>query len=341
MIKFFRNIRKSLIMENKTSKYLKYAIGEILLVVVGILIALQVNNWNEERLKQKAIHSALIQIQNELLGDLEESYDLTSYLEYKDSLIEKVLKNKVTEQDYKTKRDLRFLIRNNSGLTLNRDGFTGLMNIIDESKFEHQDLLARLKELYIDDNHVFDLSQDWFNNNVHEYNNELMKNYWWASYSDPLIDSLSQEELKYLLYDPMYKNRVARYRNLGIGNLNDDNYWLQVSMAHLYGSISEITGERTDNKTIASYFQSPPDSIYAPFLGTYTRADGTSLRLFVERDSLKLQYPYPSGEINYMVGGNRKRFQAYDGTFQLIIENDSTLRSSNMGRNRYIRIKIE
>ena len=47
MIKFFRNIRQSLIMENKTSKYLKYAIGEILLVVIGILIALQINNWNE------------------------------------------------------------------------------------------------------------------------------------------------------------------------------------------------------------------------------------------------------------------------------------------------------
>jgi hypothetical protein len=49
MIKFFRNIRQNLIMENKTSKYLKYAIGEIALVMVGILLALQVNNWNEIR----------------------------------------------------------------------------------------------------------------------------------------------------------------------------------------------------------------------------------------------------------------------------------------------------
>jgi len=48
MIKFFRNIRKSLLMENKTSKYLKYAIGEIVLVVIGILIALQLNNLNDD-----------------------------------------------------------------------------------------------------------------------------------------------------------------------------------------------------------------------------------------------------------------------------------------------------
>jgi len=49
MIKFFRHIRKSLLSEGKTGKYFKYAIGEIILVVIGILIALQINNWNQNR----------------------------------------------------------------------------------------------------------------------------------------------------------------------------------------------------------------------------------------------------------------------------------------------------
>ena len=49
MIKVFRKIRQSLISEGKTGKYLKYAVGEIILVVAGILIALQINNWNEQR----------------------------------------------------------------------------------------------------------------------------------------------------------------------------------------------------------------------------------------------------------------------------------------------------
>jgi hypothetical protein len=53
MIKFFRKIRQRLLAENKISKYLIYAIGEIILVVIGILIALQINNWNEQR-KQDA-----------------------------------------------------------------------------------------------------------------------------------------------------------------------------------------------------------------------------------------------------------------------------------------------
>ncbi|MFH4967884.1 DUF6090 family protein [Gaetbulibacter sp. M240] len=49
MLKFFRNIRKRLLSESKFRNYFLYAIGEIILVVIGILIALQINNWNEAR----------------------------------------------------------------------------------------------------------------------------------------------------------------------------------------------------------------------------------------------------------------------------------------------------
>ena len=49
MIRFFRNIRQKLAAENKVIAYLRYAIDEIILVVIRILIALQINNWNEGR----------------------------------------------------------------------------------------------------------------------------------------------------------------------------------------------------------------------------------------------------------------------------------------------------
>ncbi|SFZ93950.1 hypothetical protein SAMN05428642_103450 [Flaviramulus basaltis] len=68
MIKLFRNVRKNLLNEGKTSKYIKYAVGEIVLVVIGILIALQINNWNQNRVSKieelsilKNIHSEFIQ----------------------------------------------------------------------------------------------------------------------------------------------------------------------------------------------------------------------------------------------------------------------------------------
>ena len=68
MIKFFRHIRQNLLMENKTGKYLKYAIGEIVLVVIGILIALQINNWNQER-KARALEQSYYCL---LLDDVEQ-----------------------------------------------------------------------------------------------------------------------------------------------------------------------------------------------------------------------------------------------------------------------------
>ena len=52
MIKFFRKVRQRLLSEGRFSKYLIYAIGEIILVVIGILIALQINNWNQNRLNE-------------------------------------------------------------------------------------------------------------------------------------------------------------------------------------------------------------------------------------------------------------------------------------------------
>lgn len=53
MIKFFSKIRKQLLEQNKTGKHLKYAVGEIILVMIGILLALQINNWNSNRQLKK------------------------------------------------------------------------------------------------------------------------------------------------------------------------------------------------------------------------------------------------------------------------------------------------
>ena len=70
MIKFFRKIRYDLMEKNKTSKYLKYAIGEIILVVIGILIALQINNWNEEQKLRKEEAKLIQSFTNEIESNL-------------------------------------------------------------------------------------------------------------------------------------------------------------------------------------------------------------------------------------------------------------------------------
>jgi Family of unknown function (DUF6090) len=69
MIKFFRRIRYDLMEQNKTGKYLKYAIGEIVLVVIGILIALQINNWNENKKSARLAETYIKDIRQDLIKD--------------------------------------------------------------------------------------------------------------------------------------------------------------------------------------------------------------------------------------------------------------------------------
>ncbi len=81
MIKFFRKIRQQLLAENKFTKYLIYALGEIVLVVIGILIALQINNWNEA---QKD-HAYEVKMLTEIVNGLET--DRSNLLEHKAAYI--------------------------------------------------------------------------------------------------------------------------------------------------------------------------------------------------------------------------------------------------------------
>jgi len=78
MIKFFRRIRQQLLTENKLGKYLLYAIGEIVLVVIGILIALSINNWNEGLKIKSQERDVLLQMKRNLEADIiQETYPNT------------------------------------------------------------------------------------------------------------------------------------------------------------------------------------------------------------------------------------------------------------------------
>jgi len=85
MIKFFRKIRQNLLSEGKTGKYFKYAIGEILLVVIGILIALQISNWNETKKERVFEIKMLNEIENALKIDIEHFHRLENRLYKLDS----------------------------------------------------------------------------------------------------------------------------------------------------------------------------------------------------------------------------------------------------------------
>lgn len=169
MIKFFRKIRQSLLQQGKAGKYFTYAFGEIFLVVIGILIALQINNWNEEHKINKIRTLKLSQIESDLRADvvaLEEGIstketELNTLISYRDRLLPAGASIDTLDKIVYTE----FLGRI-------RIGFSGFNNITFNSMVQSGELGI------LSDDLVKDLSEL----NIRQQNSEKSHNYHWEIY---------------------------------------------------------------------------------------------------------------------------------------------------------------
>ncbi len=151
MIKFFRKIRQQLVSENKFSKYLLYAIGEIILVVIGILIALQINTRNEQRKNENKIISLFKEVQTDLLKDISNIEDAITTYTMKDSLAYLVLNDKLTRDDYEKSEaqfDLIELIAHYEPFQFNTNGYDNLKLIANNIPVINKPIYDTLTVLY-------------------------------------------------------------------------------------------------------------------------------------------------------------------------------------------------
>ena len=150
MLRFFRRIRQRLISENKTTKYLGYALGEIVLVVIGILIALGINNWNEERKNSVFEKEILVQISENLKKDRQNLNTIIANARRAVECSEKILAH---ERGTPAPDSLRYWL----GSIVQFDRFQPLTNAYEVLKSKGLDLVSN-KELrflmgtYYDDN---------------------------------------------------------------------------------------------------------------------------------------------------------------------------------------------
>ena len=102
MIKFFKKTRKQLLSQNKVSKYLLYGLGEIILVVIGILIALSINNWNNNKQLSNLEYRLVLELKNDLVETqnelIEDSNTLSKIINKSDSIIAYL--NKIEPEEY-------------------------------------------------------------------------------------------------------------------------------------------------------------------------------------------------------------------------------------------------
>ena len=298
MIKFFRTIRYNLMETGKTGKYFKYAIGEIVLVVIGILIALQINNWNTNRANEKQAYNQLREVQKEILYNIEE-FDRTSTFYYeKLRWLRLVFSDSLTLEDYqKNGGELREIMGTSSSIETQNEAFKKLAENADNLPDQYKPLIPELKRLY---NPVrFEGSRERIREHMKKYFNlisEFSESYYREDY-DPLY--------QFLLTSKDYKNLLVRF----CWNLDDLAPELNRKKYHaitLYNQMVALGFPNDGEEILKPMFQELSPQKAEPFVGLYTNA----------RDTISLHY-------------NNNRFMGYNSQFdlsdQIIIKDSTTL----------------
>ncbi|MDO1501166.1 DUF6090 family protein [Winogradskyella maritima] len=217
MIKFFRQIRLKSMENNKTSRYLKYAIGEIILVVIGILIALQINNWNSERQRQRNINAVLKEIQTDLQKNILKASELFDGYIGKDSLYQMVNNNKLTKEDYMyNKGDLYgvYFAYWYATYEISDNAYLKYKGLIGDNSSANDTLTNMLDNMFVPLKTNIEVFEKRLQNTVYENIDYLAKNkdwyYKWNASSPSLLDT---DYLEFYLKDEFYKNQVAVYIN--------------------------------------------------------------------------------------------------------------------------------
>jgi len=179
MIKFFRKIRHRLLSENKFSKYLIYAIGEIILVVIGILIALYINNLNTEKQDAITLNGYLNNIAENIKSD---QINLEKISVFRDSsIIGSMYFMTMIEQESKDQYKIYFSKYFNYNPWLdesfqsNQSGFEALKNSGYLNKIHQTDLETQLYKYYSLVQKIKDEEQS-LNNFMEEMEYDMYKN---------------------------------------------------------------------------------------------------------------------------------------------------------------------
>ena len=132
-----------------TRKYLLYAIGEILLVMIGILLALQVNNSNEHKKEIKNTDLQLKEVYSELASNIIKSEELIEYYRDNSEHAYKILNKQLTPEDYRSNVDIAFILSGYEWAEISSIALDNLVNTTNNYTTEQDSIISGLKELYV------------------------------------------------------------------------------------------------------------------------------------------------------------------------------------------------
>ena len=221
-------------MENKTGKYLKYAIGEIILVVIGILLAVQINTWNEKRKSNDSIQRLLTVFETELEDNISNSRGLIRWSYRSDSILSLFIDKKVTRKMISNNPSLVFAFRTRT-TDFTNDNLDELIAQEKQLPKKYATLVSQLKIL----KKRIDSRKKWEDIVVNlsmEYTKERADNFEWLM----LSDSLSNEKRMDYVLSPINLNKIVHYNNIQLDENAYDASLIRTSCIALLWNIKAL-----------------------------------------------------------------------------------------------------
>lgn len=282
MLGFLRKIRYKILTESKFLKYLKYAFGEIILVVIGILIAVAINSKYNEAQNDEKINRILFEIQRELLTDIQDSRRIFNEYIRKDSIYRMIM-NDTSLVYLHQQSPFSFRINTNYvSFSTKKAGYNRLLNNIEVIPEDYNSLLTRLNYLHVE-----------LQNDIDDYNVMIKKavlgyfekeNANHPEFSELFWENDTVKTLQYFVNDPFYKNKLTNYMN-GLRNIQQVANDYRIESIAIYNTIDSLNGKTTAPNALINSI--PLKTDYKDFLGEYTAGSNT-LTLSENGDNLLL-----------------------------------------------------
>ncbi len=268
MFKRFRHIRFKLMETQKTAKYLKYAIGEIILVVIGILIAVAINGKYTDAQNEKKVRAILTQVQHELLTDIADAKRIFGVYIHKDSLGQRILHDSVTVN---TPVNQLNITNNYVSFSNKKGGYQRLMQNLENLPERYHSLLPDFNYLYVEMQNDIDDYNAIIKNTVMRVNREQeMTN---PKLTDYILGKYPEEGAHYWIHASNLKNKVFYYLN-DLRNISEAANDYRIESIGLYKKIDALLGVTPQNYPEALRIV-PDNALIEPYLGEYTWVRGT------------------------------------------------------------------
>lgn len=283
MIKFFSKIRYNLMGTGKTGKYLKYAIGEIALVMIGILLALQVNTWNESKKATTNFNKSLESVFNDLKVDLVRVQNVIAYYKEIDTIVDKIINGKHSKDDYRKFSALGRIIFTKYEFQVTDMGYNALMKNAENIPVGHEQLLAELNQQYLRTKENVEDRFNGLNNLVTSNHKRYALKYPWFSQRDSIN---IERSVQYYANNPIFKNEVNLFKVFGpkdYGRSIQNFYGQGLSLYLMLKTILK------DKSPLPHFFPKNTegfDAIKNDYLGNYISERGNNLIIKKKNDFL-------------------------------------------------------